>query len=134
MIDTMIGLPFKAGGRGPVYYDCYGLVRLFYEKCYEITLPTHTGYSETLTERSSAMIAANLCEWVEVADPQYGDVILFNIDGRPNHIGIYLDRDTMLHTSRSKDSCIEKFKRSYWLNKIEGYYRYGDISLQTPST
>ncbi|WP_069383952.1 C40 family peptidase [Halomonas caseinilytica] len=125
MIDVTeyIGLPFESGGRGP-RYDCWGIIRRVYADRLGIELPLHTGYADTLTDDTSRLMVAARSEWREVAEPAPYDVVMFLVDGRPNHIGLVIAPDLMLHTTRHKDACIESYRAAQWRSRIEGFYRY----------
>jgi cell wall-associated NlpC family hydrolase len=125
MIDVSeyIGLPFESGGRGP-RYDCYGLLRLVYAERLSIQLPEHVGYAETLTPTTAAMIHAGLVDWTEVPEPSPWDAVLMLVDGQPNHIGLVVSPGWMLHTTRHKDACLERFTHPLKCHRIEGFYRY----------
>ncbi|MDT8895490.1 NlpC/P60 family protein [Halomonas sp. I1] len=125
MIDVSeyIGLPFAPGGRGP-RYDCWGIVRRVYADHLGIELPLHTGYADTLTDDTSRLMVAGRADWREVADPEPYDVVMFNVDGRPNHIGLVIGDGWMLHATRHKDACIERYRGIYSQDRIEGFYRY----------
>lgn len=125
MIDVSeyIGLPFEAGGRGPEY-DCYGLLRLVYAERLGIELPTHCGYSDVMTDTTADLIAAGAADWVPVGEPKPWDAVLFNVDGRGNHIGLVVSPGYMLHAAPGKDASIESYQRPYWRARIEGFYRW----------
>ena len=122
-VSEYIGLPFQSGGRGP-RYDCYGLLRLVYTDRLAIEIPEHVGYTDTMTPVTAAMIQGGLVDWRRVANPDPWDAVLFNVDGRPNHIGLVIAPGWMLHTTRQKDACVEQYTRPYWRSRIEGFYRY----------
>jgi len=126
MFDTSryIGLPYRVEGRGPTHYDCWGLVRLVYEDHFGIVLPIHTGYTETMTPHTAEMIDAGRQGWSVVEDILPLDVVLFNVEGEPNHIGIVISSDLMLHTTNKTDACIENFRRPVWSRRLESFYRY----------
>ena len=125
MIDVTeyIGLPFEPGGRGP-RYDCWGICRLVYADRLGITLPLHTGYAETLTGETSRLMVSARAEWREVAEPEPYDVVMFNVDGKPNHIGLVIGGGFFLHTTREKDCCIEQYTRPAYASRIDGFFRH----------
>lgn len=133
MIDVSeyIGLPFQSGGRGP-RYDCYGLLRKVYADRLSIQLPTHMGYTDTLTNATAEIIQGGLVDWEPVREPKPWDGVLFYVNGRPNHIGLVLGKGMMLHTTRHKDACIEPYTNPAWRGRIEGFYRYGDTGSTSP--
>lgn len=123
-VSEYIGLPFESGGRGPVAYDCYGLLRLVYAERLGIELPAHCGYSDVMTPTTAAMIRRGMIDWAPVTTPEPWDAVLFNVDGRGNHIGLVIQPGLMLHTAPGKDATIENYQRPYWRARIEGFYRW----------
>jgi hypothetical protein len=55
-----------------------------------------------------------------------GDGLLFRMAGGSMHVGYALDNRDMLHLEAdAQRSCIETWRSSRWLGKLEGIYRYG---------
>ena len=125
MIDVSeyVGLPYAPVGRGPVY-DCYGLIQLVYRERLGIELQEQTGYVDTLCPETAALLEAGKRDWRQVDTPSPWDVVLFRVDGMPNHIGLVIAPGWMLHTTRAKQSCIENYTRPQWRSRIEGFYSY----------
>ncbi|KFF50451.1 hypothetical protein GY26_01815 [Gammaproteobacteria bacterium MFB021] len=126
MIDVSeyIGLPYRVEGRGPDAYDCWGLVRLVYAERLGIALPSHVGYDATLSAHTASLIEQGRPGWRAVADPEPYDVVLLNVAGVPNHIGLVVAPGWMLHTTQQKSACIENYQRVTWRNRVEGFYMY----------
>lgn len=91
-------------GRSFIYgvYDCYSLVQDYYSRELAYLLPTITrprfgwwgnGELDLFSEgvASSGLVDANT--------PEPGDVLLFQVNGAkvPNHIGVYVGNDMLLH-------------------------------------
>ena len=127
-VSKYIGLRFEEHGRGPEGYDCWGLVRLFYEQEYGLPLPTYTGQYQDTSDSIGihGLIAGGRHSkyWEEVNIPETGDVALLRVDNYPKHVGIYLAGGNMLHITKGIDSCIEALKNPRWENRIVAYYRY----------
>lgn len=118
-----IGLPFEPLGRGPDSYDCWGLVRHFYQEEFEISLPDLNGYETVKQHRAiSGLVEFEKPRW-KPAEAEFGNVIVFNMAGRPVHVGIAIDNLNMLHIQKGKNSCLERFRSRKWNNRIEGIYR-----------
>ncbi len=79
---SLLGVPYRYGGRSAVALDCSGLVSLSFGFC-GITLPRNTGDLHSLPE-----VEPRLC--------RRGDLVLFD-----SHVGIALTRTTFLHASAS---------------------------------
>ena len=126
-LSKFIGIPYKKYGRNFDGCDCYGLVYLFYKYMLNIDLPLFTNeYNHDDIVSISEAIMKNKFDWYQVKKPNYGDCILFNLEGSNTHIGIFLERDKFLHTTEfRKESCIERLNHPFWKTRIEGFYRYG---------
>ena len=62
--------------------------------------------------------------FVEVAEPKFGDVILFKIyNNIPNHCGIYLEEDIFMHHAVDRLSCRESLY-PLWIKNVSRYARY----------
>lgn len=79
---SLLGVPYRYGGRSAVALDCSGLVSLAFS-FHGVTLPRNTGELHSLPE-----VEQHLC--------RRGDLILFD-----SHVGIALTRTTFLHASAS---------------------------------
>ncbi|MEC8919180.1 MAG: NlpC/P60 family protein [Pseudomonadota bacterium] len=121
-VNEYIGLPYQVEGRGPKAYDCWGLIRLVYADRLGIDLPSNLGYDETLTAHTSEMIEQGRDGWLSVAAPSAYDVVLLNVAGSPNHIGLVIAPGWMLHTTHQKNACIESYTRPAWRQRVEGFY------------
>ena len=124
-IKQFTGLPYKTGGRGPEYYDCWGLVRLFYQEVFGIELPLHAGMyfdgntnnlHEEIVKRSVA------CEFEKVVDKKFGDILLMRHYQHPVHAGIRISDTEFIHSVQNIGSVKTEEKR--WRNKVEQYYRH----------
>lgn len=120
-----VGIPFKEKGRDENGLDCWGLVRLWYDKELGIELPSYIDAYQTTNdiEITETIKKEQAIKWELVDTPKRGDVVLLKIKGLPWHVGIYLGDNRMLHVEQGCDSIIEKLGRSKWKNRILGYYR-----------
>lgn len=131
-IAGFIGLPFAEHGRGGGY-DCWGLAREVLRACAGISLPDY-GHTYKSVEDHDAIVVAihdGLAEgWERVEDGRLYDVVIFNIAGKPTHIGVMLGPTTFLHCPEPSDSGaggtsrIESIDSRLWRNRVEGIYRY----------
>ena len=100
-INDLLGKPYKAHGRGPDNFDCYGLV-IEVEKRLGHTMPDlYTKLSECDKwdfDPHNADFSTKLTGLVKTNKPDFGDVILFfDEKGRINHTGVYLKDDDFIH-------------------------------------
>lgn len=120
-----IGIPFSDRGRTIQGLDCWGLVRLWYDRELGIILPAFTGYrSATESQRIAQIVDGEKPRWQKVEDPGTGDVVVLQIGGHACHVGLYIENNKMLHITKGIDSCLEHLDASTWRNRIEGVYRY----------
>lgn len=126
-LSEYIGLEFQAHGRGP-RYDCWGLVRLFYRNEMGVVLPKFAGayFDVKDAENIAPLVDAEkkAGRWEKVSGPEWGNVLLFNVAGRPIHVGVSIDHRKMLHIEKGKNSVIEEFTSRKWKPRTEGCYRF----------
>ena len=130
-VDKVLNVPYKEGGRDYSGVDCWGLCILAYQEIMQIQLPLFSNiyykdmsnYQETVDNLLNKKDELDEI-FEEVNDPQFGDLILCTMLGRPLHIGFVIDRKRMLHTSPQHNTVIENFGGNKWKNKIVGFYRY----------
>jgi cell wall-associated NlpC family hydrolase len=124
--SNYIGLPWLELGRDSRGVDCWGLVRLFYQKEMGIELPVYGGIGHGIDENPelARKINANMDNWRRVVKPSPGDCVLINIGGKPVHIGLIVSNRKMLHVAKGANSVIESFTGPKWSKRIEGFYTY----------
>ena len=69
-------------------------------------------------------VTADAPEWMRVERPQPLDVVVFNLAGKPAHVGVCIGRGRFLHVEEGERSRIEHLSSSLWCSRIEGFYRY----------
>jgi len=131
--EDLIGRPWRAGGRGPNAFDCWGLVRYCWRDRFGIQVPeipidagdlraVHAGFRDHPERR----------RWRLVADPREGDAVLMRQSRHPIHVGLWLEADGggVLHAARGIGVVFQN-PRDLALQgwRIEGFYRFtGDGS------
>lgn len=116
----LVGVPFKYGGRGPDYYDCYGLIMELYRRCRSVELP------DLRTPDSPSSIppvfAMGMTLWAP-AERVEGNVVAFRMGAYISHCGYLLDAGRMIHTLEATGGVtIEPLE--IWERKIYGVYDY----------
>lgn len=131
-VSAYIGLPFLEHGRTDAGLDCWGLVRLVYERQFGIALPSFaTDYGSTVDVQTIAqLVAGEQKHWSEVppADVACGDVILLRVRGLECHVGIVLEEGKFLHVIKGANCCIESYKSLLWRKRVSGFWRYSHAS------
>jgi cell wall-associated NlpC family hydrolase len=106
--------------------DCWGLVKLFYERELGIVVPSYTEEYVSPSDRKSVseVIRENIGKWKQISVLKRGDMLLFSILGLPLHTGVYLGNDDFLHAFQNTDSCIERLSSITWNRRLIGAYRW----------
>lgn len=121
-----IMIPYENKGRTFEGCDCWGLVRLVYENEFGMSLPFFSEYYSDASEGKKVAEALRegkeVISYEEKENPEYGDVIIFNIKGNPCHVGIYVGRGRVLHVLKGTNSVLEKLNSMRLKGRVEGYY------------
>lgn len=101
-IDDLIGKRYKPNGRGPLFYDCYGLAievsKRFGHELKDVVYQKWTAdFFQKKTDET-----ASFTEVYEVSRcEKEGDVLLFkNNLGILHHIGVYLGNGLFIHCNK----------------------------------
>lgn len=81
-------MPYRFGGQAPSGFDCSGLVHYSY---------LHAGKPVPRTTRQ----LWNHTDAVSRSDLQRGDLLFFEIDGKMQHVGMYIGDDRFVHAPSS---------------------------------
>lgn len=101
-----VGVPYRYGGREPSGFDCSGLVWYAYQGA-GVTTPRTTRELFRKLKR------------VATAQMRIGDVLFFDIDGKPSHVGLYLGDGTFVHApSTGKSVTILPIDHSYYRKRL----------------
>lgn len=134
MIDVtpFIGLPFKDNGRTRAGVDCYGAVKLVLnqERGFDPLPDFRDEY-----ENAGDWVGIRRCiekeknNWKKVDDPVRGAVIVFNVKGRPHHVGICTGKQQgeawFFHVYEGTTAKHERLNSTLWSKRISGVYIYG---------
>jgi cell wall-associated NlpC family hydrolase len=129
-IADFIGKPYQAGGRGPGFYDCWGLVMAVLKQTGK-DLPDY-GVNPDDTNAVAVLAAAERHgdDWEQY--PIYNDltvipaglIVAFQLKrpGEITHTGVTLGGGKFIHCIQKKAVCIEHLDRYQKL--IEGIYEF----------
>jgi cell wall-associated NlpC family hydrolase len=113
--ESMLGLPYVFGAKGPNAYDCSGFV------CAALTR------SGVKSIQTNAQGLYNACTPVSAADARPGDLIFFHstysTSNTVTHVAIYTGGSAMLHAG--KPIQYASFDTRYWR---EHFYSFGRVS------
>jgi sulfur carrier protein ThiS len=128
--NKYIGIPYQEKGRtAEEGLDCWGLVRLVYDKEFDITLPSYVeAYEAEDIEKTAELISIHKEGWEPVELPQAGDVVLFSICGQEGHVGIVVRPGLFLHVIEGQASVIESYTSAKWKKRVVGTFRYNELS------
>lgn len=62
--------------------------------------------------------------WSRVDRARELDVVVFNLGGRPAHVGLCLDAVRFFHVEKGSSARIERLTSPLWQPRIEGIYRF----------
>ncbi len=112
--EKWIGTPYRGGGTTKQGVDCSGFVTIVYKEVYGVKLP-----------RSSRDME-QACKKKDFKDLEEGDLVFFanKPNGRVNHVGIFLDKETFIHASSSMGVTISRFDEKYWSQRYHSGGRY----------
>lgn len=97
-----VGVPYRYGGQSPTGFDCSGLVHYSYSRAGG-RVPRTTGQLWDSTAR------------VERADLRPGDLIFFAIDGKMQHVGMYIGGNEFVHApSSGKQVSVASLATAYY--------------------
>lgn len=115
--------------------DCYGLIRDFYMKVFQIELTNYARpenwwkldldlYNKYIREEGFKSVDNDMpSEW------QFGDLILMSIQSRnPCHAAIYIGNGKILHHFYGRRSSIETYK-GIWRNTTVSVFRHKDVVI-----
>jgi Cell wall-associated hydrolases (invasion-associated proteins) len=101
---SWLGTRYLAGGTTKDGVDCSGFVQNVYKDVYGINLPRRSSDMETVVNPVDSR-----------TDLREGDLVFFqNKSGQVNHVGIYLQQDTFVHSSTSKGVMVSNLNDNYW--------------------
>jgi cell wall-associated NlpC family hydrolase len=116
----LLGKPFKYGGRGPDYYDCFGLAKELYFRLGK-TLPDITSTADF--EEIEKKIEAAEKYYCLIDKPVEYCLVTFRLTPRfVSHIGVVLPNlYQFIHITRNTSITIERLDSLQWKKKIANY-------------
>ena len=118
-----VGLPYRDACWGPDEFDCWGLLSHVYREEFGLDVTRDMTMYDSRIGKIKRLVRY-VQYWTPVKKPEIGDAILFLIQGRSPHCGVYVGDHKMLHSVEGISSCIQKFDVPRWKSRFEGYYRY----------
>ncbi|MFK7886292.1 MAG: C40 family peptidase [Gammaproteobacteria bacterium] len=88
MAERMIGTPYRWGGADLEGFDCSGLVQFSYAQA-KLRVPRTTSQQRKVARDISRQALRK------------GDLVFFDIEGKDNHVGVYLGDSRFVHAPSS---------------------------------
>ena len=122
-IQDLIGKEFKYFGRGPDYFDCWGLV-VECSKRAGIFLPEYRTYIDTMLRSNYITVCKNHFEKLDSPEPYC--VVTFKLHRNLiTHCGFVLeDKKSFIHIMRKRKVSVEKLDSKVWQTTCDGYYKF----------
>lgn len=129
MIETndLVGKQFKYGGRGPEFYDCYGIIlegmRRLGVKEEDLPPDFESPSDLKIIAKLVGDLKKNIWRKQEDTEVGEGSVLLLKTNGMTTHVGFHLGGNYFLHAWEG-DKMVMIERISFWQHKIEGFYEY----------
>lgn len=124
-LNDLIGKPFGDRGRGPDYYDCYGLVMEVYRR-FGKRIPDYSISAEACAEITNEVQKAKKETdlWEKLDDLKVPCIVLLRAHVFfTQHFGVVISRNQFMHIM-NYGVCVDRLDSSLWRRKIEGFYEY----------
>lgn len=123
--DQYLGLPYAPQGRSLAGLDCFGLAWLVLN-AFGRPVPSYAGLYASEEERAeiAGLIAGAKPQWRLVERADEFDLVTFRRGALESHVGIVVRPGLMLHITKDKPSCIERYDAGYWANRLTGTWRH----------
>lgn len=122
-LNSLIGLPWKPGAKGPEEFDCWGLSQLLQKELFGRTLPDVTVDAEDIR-----LVIKEISQsehrrfWKRVPHPENGCLVEMSSGKHPYHIGTYINLDGggIFHCQNPSGVCFDRIP----LLKIAGWRNF----------
>jgi cell wall-associated NlpC family hydrolase len=120
--SDLIGKPFAYGGRGPDFFDCYGLL-MEMKRREGVVIPDYKSPEEL--QKIALVIESEKRLWTAIPRPRPGCAVAIRVGRFVAHVGYMIDSLHMLHTwEKSGGVMYEPLEQSIWVKRIAGYYEF----------
>jgi len=126
--DNFLGKQYEPDGRGPDFYDCYGLcISVLKEQGVEIP---DIQVGQELSTQHHRFLYESATNFKKVQKPLPFCLVAFSLKSPyVNHIGVvHPDKDKFIHLLNRRPVCVENLNLLSWKNRLVGYYVYGTVN------
>lgn len=114
VVSDLVGTSYET-------YDCWGVIKEFYKR-HGVTLKDYYDIAPNDQNISGDYIDdAKRKDFIQVFDPEIGDIAIIQIMGINSHCALVLDKKNLLHSLKNLNCVIEPIKK--YSKRIVGYYR-----------
>lgn len=108
------------------FCDCYGICYLFNKEVLNKEIPKYLGEDIYSKDSINALYNTKKNEWTKISKGKEfsGDVVSINMRGMPVHVGVVVEKGTMLHIMENRHAVIESYNSTRWKNKLDSFWRY----------
>lgn len=131
--EQYVGIPHVKDRADDEGADCWGLIRLVYERQLDLRLPSYVGIDVDDAERDEIrrIVAGEVNGGCWHPCAQLGllpfDVLVFRRGRHERHVGLAIDRRTMLHSDASSHARIERFDIREWSSRLTVALRHRSL-------
>ena len=127
-ISDLMNKPYQENGRGPEFYDCWGLFMEITQRL-DRHLPKYDP-PKTNDERNKLFVIVKDRHFVRLKEPEDWCAVIFRMwddEGKEYwHIGHVLPGcRRFIHITEKTFICTTSLKHKHWNMFFEGFYRYG---------
>jgi len=118
-VRDVIGKPYAPHGRGPDFYDCYGIGIEACKRYKKKLIDIHNMVNGSKAEEEIVFDVIALMGAYLIEKPVESAVVLLRVP-LGCHIGVCLGRGDFIHATRDKGVQVETL--SSWRKRTEGFY------------
>jgi len=120
----LLGKPFRLGGRGPDFYDCWGIC-LELGRRVGLALPEDFTPNDTI-EQDKSIRNRRDNDFVKLQEPKPYCIVTFMVTPPfIDHCGFVLeDCKHFIHIMRERSVAVQRLDHRILAKRIDGFYRY----------
>jgi len=129
-ISDLMNKPYRENGRGPEFYDCWGLFMEIVKRLNRYLSEYNMLKLKTDDERNELFVVIKDLHFIRLKSPEDWCAVIFRIwdeKGQEKwHIGHVLPGcRRFIHVTEKTCVCTTSLKHKLWKMFFEGFYRYG---------